>query len=134
MENLNHIYLETFSTKGSHRGGYGMGFFGDPQTPIPNEDFYVNFHISGIILGDRGFFQIWAFLSLESGIFLNMGIFIPGIQDFFKSGDFHREFFKIWGFLSRRLGIFSNLGIFYSRDFLGMGIFIDSSRLRISGF
>ena len=91
MENLNHIYLETFSTKGSHRGGYGMGFFGDPQTPIPNEDFYVNFHISGIILGDRGFFQIPSFLSLESGIFLNLGIFISGDRGFLSpgNGDFY---------------------------------------------
>ena len=47
------------------------------------------------------------------GIFGNLGIFIPGIGDFSKSGDLYPP----------GLGVIENLGFFVPRDFLGMGIF-----------
>ena len=55
-------------------------------------------------------------LSREFEIFENFGIYLPGIRDFFKSGDFY----------PRGLGIFENLGIFLPgiRNFLNLGTFI----------
>ena len=44
-----------------------------------------------------------------------MGIFIPGIGDFFKSGDFYPRglgIFKIWGYLSPGIGDFWKSGDF----------------------
>ena len=44
-----------------------------------------------------------------TGIDPNLGIFIPGIRDFLKSGYFYPRdwgFFKIWGFISLGIGDF----------------------------
>ena len=43
-----------------------------------------------------GFFRIWGFLSQVLGIFQNLGIFIPGIGNFLKSGDFYPRGFGIF--------------------------------------
>ena len=64
------------------------------------------FFISGIIPGDRGFVKIWGcvkiwgFLPRGLGIFSYLDIFIPGIGDFFKSGEFYPRDFWGWGFFS----------------------------------
>ena len=76
----------------------------------------------------------YGFLSRRSGIFENLGIFVPGglgvlsrRLGFFENlrifipriGDFYlgdRGFSKIWGFLKTGVGDFRKFGDFYHRD------------------
>ena len=91
-----------------------------------------NFLYLGLFTGDRGYSQIFEFLSRELGFLIQL------IGNILKSGDFYfgdSEFFLnleifipgiIPGFLLLRLGIFENLGIFIPEidHFLYLGIFI----------
>ena len=94
---------------------------------MPRSFFTSGFFISGILPGDWEFFKIWGYLYRGLGISHNLGIFIPGIEDFLRSGDL--------GFLSRGLGIFQNLGIFILgiEDFLKFGDFYPGDFCQIPG-
>ena len=78
-------------------------------------------------------------LSPGFGIFVSLGIFIPGIRDFFQSRDFYPRdsgFFLVSGFLSPGFGIFSVSG-FLSPGFgifLNFGIFIPGIFAKSPGF
>ena len=90
-------YVERASTT---RGGFGMGFFGDHQSPW------------------KGLFEIWGFLSPRIEDFFLSGDFYPGDWGFLKS----------WNFYSRELGSFISgiceiPGIFWGWGFFEEGFF-----------
>ena len=110
------IYLVKIWTLSSYRVIFGKEARFIPLTEVSyflfgwgdflkSRDFYPR---------NRGFFKIRVFLSRRffsrrSGVFWNLGIFITGIEDFWKSEDF----LSPWFFGD---GAFSGMGIFFSWD------------------
>ena len=85
-------YVERASTT---RGGFGMGFFGDPQSPW------------------KGLFEIWGFLSPRIEDLFLSGNFYPRNWGFLKS----------WNFYSRELGSFISRICEIPGNFWGWGFF-----------
>ena len=103
-------YVERASTT---RGGFGMGFFGDPQFPWKGlfeiwgflspriEDFFLS---GDFYPRDWGFLKSWNFYSRELGS-LSPGSLSPGFPKspgFFGDGDFSRKVFFSWDGISHQ--------------------------------